>query len=124
MILVVEMNQKFLMMILIGIYVLVDLESVFLYEPSLLLHFDYVYRLLCVSTHQCRVLNQSLIKTLKSDFLPIFDDRSPSSNNWLVPTRPVDEQKLKKNFDPDTVSTSVVPSPLYGIRGLLRFDMK
>ena len=47
-------------------------------------------------------------------------DENPSNNNWLVPNREVDEAKLKKNFDPDTVAASVVPSPLYGIRGLLK----
>ena len=47
-------------------------------------------------------------------------DENTSNNNWLVPSREVDEAKLKKNFDPDTVAASVVPSPLYGIRGLLK----
>ena len=43
-------------------------------------------------------------------------DRYPSNNNWLVPSRPVDESKLKKNFDPDSVAAAVVPSPMWGIR--------
>ena len=49
-------------------------------------------------------------------------DKSPSNSNntWLVPSRELDETKIKKNFDPDTVAASVVPSPLYGIRGLLK----
>ena len=50
---------------------------------------------------------------------PDYDDEK-YTNNWLVPTRPVDESKLKKTFDPDSVAASVVPSPLYGIRGFLK----
>ena len=53
--------------------------------------------------------------------VPGYDENpSSSNNNWLVPSRELDETKIKKNFDPDTVAASVVPSPLYGIRGLLK----
>ena len=49
--------------------------------------------------------------------VPYDDDGDRyQSNNWLVPSRPVDESKLKKNFDPDSVAAAVVPSPMWGIR--------
>ena len=49
-----------------------------------------------------------------------YDEDYPVNNNWLVPNRQVDESKLRKNFDPDTVTSSVVASPLWGIRGFLK----
>ena len=34
-----------------------------------------------------------------------YDEDYPVNNNWLVPNRQVDESKLRKNFDPDTVTS-------------------
>ena len=41
-------------------------------------------------------------------------------NNWLVPTERIDEASLRKNFDPDKLGASVVPSPMWGIKGFLK----
>lgn len=72
-----------------------------------------------VSVHDDVVLVENDVGGKDEPDVPGYDE-NPSNNNWLVPSREVDEAKLKKNFDPDTVAASVVPSPLYGIRGLLK----
>ena len=41
-------------------------------------------------------------------------------NNWLVPAERIDEAALRKNFDPDKLGASVVPSPMWGIKGFLK----
>ena len=74
-----------------------------------------------VSVHDDVVLVENDVGGKDEPDVPGYDE-NPSSNlnqNWLVPSRELDEAKLK-SFDPDTVATSVVPSPLYGIRGLLK----
>ena len=35
---------------------------------------------------------------------------------WLVPSREINEDNVKRNFDPDKIGASVVPSPMRGIR--------
>ena len=75
-----------------------------------------------VSVHDDVVLVENDVGGKDEPDVPGYDE-NPSSNlnqNWLVPSRELDEAKLKKTFDPDTVAASVVPSPLYGIRGLLK----
>ena len=42
------------------------------------------------------------------------------TTKWLVPVREVDEQQVRRSFDPDTVGQSVVPSPVRGIKFLLK----
>ena len=50
-----------------------------------------------------------------------YEDYPASNNNWLVPNRnAVDDTRLKKSFEPDSVASSVVPSPMWGIRGFLK----
>ena len=74
-----------------------------------------------VSVHDDVVLVEDDVGGKDEPEVPGYDDHeNPSNNNWLVPSKELDEEKLKKNFDPDTVAASVVPSPLYGIRGLLK----
>ena len=46
-----------------------------------------------------------------------------ATTKWLVPKGKVDEKVLRNNFDPDTVASSVVPSPLRSIRGYLRLGL-
>ena len=48
------------------------------------------------------------------------DGRLSPRNNWLVPAERIDEAALRKNFDPDKLGASVVPSPMWGIKGFLR----
>ena len=48
------------------------------------------------------------------------DGRLSPKNNWLVPSERIDEAALRKNFDPDKLGASVVPSPMWGIKGFLR----
>ena len=53
--------------------------------------------------------------------IPPDEDYPASNNNWLVPNRNgVDDARLKKSFEPDSVASSVVPSPMWGIRGFLK----
>ena len=74
-----------------------------------------------VSVHDDVVLVENDVGGKDEPEVPGYDENpSSSNNNWLVPSRELDETKIKKNFDPDTVAASVVPSPLYGIRGLLK----
>ena len=74
-----------------------------------------------VSVHDDVVLVENDVGGKDEPEVPGYDESpSNSNNNWLVPSRELDETKIKKNFDPDTVAASVVPSPLYGIRGLLK----
>ena len=35
---------------------------------------------------------------------------------WLVPANELSEDAVKKNFDPDVIGASVVPSPMRGIK--------
>ena len=35
---------------------------------------------------------------------------------WLVPANELSEDNVKKNFDPDVIGASVVPSPMRGIK--------
>ena len=74
-----------------------------------------------VSVHDDVVLVENDVGGKDEPEVPGYEENpSSSNNNWLVPSRELDETKIKKNFDPDTVAASVVPSPLYGIRGLLK----
>ena len=35
---------------------------------------------------------------------------------WLVPSNELSEDAVKRNFDPDVIGASVVPSPMRGIK--------
>ncbi|XP_023333548.1 uncharacterized protein LOC111705273 [Eurytemora carolleeae] len=52
------------------------------------------------------------------------DGRVDTKNSrWLVPQPEIQEDEVKKNFDPDTVNSSVVPSPLRPIKVYLRIGL-
>ena len=38
------------------------------------------------------------------------------NTKWLVPASELDEEAVRRNFDPDVLGASVVPSPMRGIR--------
>ena len=45
------------------------------------------------------------------------------TTKWLVPMEEINENALHRNFDPDSVGASVVPSPMRGIRWFLRMGL-
>jgi hypothetical protein len=45
------------------------------------------------------------------------------TTKWLVPMEELDERALHRNFDPDSIGASVVPSPMRGIRGFLKMGL-
>ena len=45
------------------------------------------------------------------------------TTKWLVPMEEINENALHRNFDPDSVGASVVPSPMRGIRGFLKMGL-
>ena len=48
------------------------------------------------------------------------DGRLSPKNNWLIPVERIDEGTLRRNFDPDKLGASVVPSPMWGMKGFLK----
>jgi hypothetical protein len=38
------------------------------------------------------------------------------TTKWLVPAHEINDDTVKRNFDPDRIGASVVPSPMRGIR--------